>query len=342
VIRKIIVGFLFISIIVACVKEDTVVNLGKSVQSAEKIQLDLPAYFPPFKNHIASEFTKERVALGKKLFFDKRLSLDNSISCASCHVPEHSFSDPKTVSVGVGGGLGFRNAPALVNMPLNESFFRDGGVSSLELTVLVPFDSHVEFNLHINDACEKLARDKEYNELFQLAFGTIPSPYGLTRAISSFVKTLLHYNSKYDKYAFQANTSALSEEEKRGMELFFSNQLKCASCHSGFNFNNEGFENNGLKSNYDNDPGKQRVTLNAEDIGKFKVPTLRNIALTAPYMHDGSLVTLEEVIAHYESGGSNHQNKSNLIMGFSLTQAQKSDLLAFLNSLTDVGIMELE
>jgi cytochrome c peroxidase len=156
----------------------------------------------------------------------------------------------------------------------------------------------------------------------------------ITRALASFQRILISGNSRYDQYAFQEKEEALTSEEKRGMELFFSEKTQCSSCHSDFNFSDGGFHNIGLYKSYD-DPGRERITNQAEDHGKFKTPTLRNIELTAPYMHDGSLTTLEEVIEHFNSGGINHQNLDPRVKALNLSQTEQSELIAFLKSLTD-------
>ena len=160
----------------------------------------------------------------------------------------------------------------------------------------------------------------------------------ITRALSTFQRTMVSGNSAYDKYIYQGNQSALNSSEKRGMELFLSSRTNCSSCHGGFNFTNYSFENNGLDSIYA-DNGRFRLTNDSADEALFKVPSLRNVGLTAPYMHDGHFSTLAEVVEHYNSGGENHKNKSSLIQPLTLSQAEKDELLAFLNSLTDYSFI---
>lgn len=279
----------------------------------------------------------EKIELGRKLFFDPILSKDNSVSCGSCHSPSKAFSDSVAFSIGAENDLGDRNAPALMNVAYRTSFFKDGGVPTLELQILGPFDNELEFDLNIIDAIEKLKQDEEYVKAFKRVFNREPDPFGLTRAIAAYERTLISGESKYDKYVHMGQD--LTQSELNGMSLFFSDELKCASCHSGNFFTNEAFENNGLLATYI-DSGRARVTIDPNDAGRFAVPTLRNIELTAPYMFDGSLETLDEVIEHYASGGSNHRNKSDLITGFSITKEEKEDLIAFLKTLTDPHFLE--
>lgn len=296
--------------------------------------LDIPTGFPEMEIPADNELTRERVELGKKLFFDKMLSSDYSVSCASCHLPEYGFSDPEQFSRGVGNATGFRNSVSLANVGYNTLFFRDGGSLSLELQIEAPLTSAEEMNMTYQEIMERLNNDATYPDLFMKAYNREPDPFSITRAIAAYERTLISGNSRYDKYFYQGNENALTESEKRGMELFNSSKTNCSQCHGGFNFTSFGFENNGLYEFYA-DSGRARITTLSTDAGKFKVPTLRNIAVTAPYMHDGSISTLEEVIAHYESGGKTHENKSQFITGFQLSSQEKTDLINFLNSLTD-------
>ena len=214
----------------------------------------------------------------------------------------------------------------------NKNFLRDGVNPSLEEQVLVPIHEKNEFDFHILLLTERLKKNPTYLDLFQKAFSTIPTPKLITQSIASFERTLISGNSRYDQFYFQNNSAALSTSEINGMELF--KKLNCVKCHSGFNFSNGQIVNNGLYENYQ-DMGKMRVTLNENDNGCFKVPTLRNVEVTAPYMHNGSLESLEEVIEHYSRGGKNHKNKHDWIKPFEISQSEKEDLVSFLKSLTD-------
>ena len=297
-------------------------------------ELDLPPGFPAPEIPADNQMTASRVALGKKLFFDPILSRDTTISCGSCHFQENAFAEPKAVSVGIDGRLSTRNAPALFNLAWSNHFFRDGGQPTLELQAKGPIMAEHEMDLNILEAMERLREDPEYVELFWQAYQREPDPFGITRALSAFERTLISGNSPYDQYHFRNQPDALSQQEIRGMELFFSDSLNCSTCHSGFNFSNDDFENNGLYAVY-GDTGRARTTGLPENVGKFKVPSLRNVEVTGPYMHDGSVNSLEAVIDHYASGGQGHVNQSPLITGFSLSEQEKMDLLVFLKALTD-------
>ncbi|NNC94477.1 MAG: cytochrome-c peroxidase [Chitinophagales bacterium] len=299
----------------------------------EYVFLELPAGFPPPAIPLENKLSKNRIALGKKLFYDKRFSRNKDVSCASCHFQENAFADKDRLSTGTNGTLGFRNAPSLANVAYHNSFFRDGGVPTLELQVLVPLDSKEEMDIEMKDVIDLLNADPEYVELFQTSYQREPDPFGFTRAIAAFERTLISGNSAYDKYN-NGESSVFNESKKRGMNLFFSNRTNCSSCHSGFNFTNDSFENNGLYIEYA-DSGRMRVTLRESDRDLFKVPSLRNVEVTKPYMHDGSFESLEDVIEHYNSGGVEHINKSDLVKALSLSDREKEDLLAFLYTLTD-------
>lgn len=306
----------------------------------EGFSFDVPAGFPIPEIPEDNELTAERVALGRALFFDKRLSRDYSVSCASCHHPEQAFTDGEVLSEGVDGRKGFRNSPTLANIAYAESFFMDGGVLTLEMQVLAPLDNEDEMDFNIVEVVDRLGDDERYNEMAQEAYGRPFDPFVITRSIAAFERTMISGHSRYDQFKHQGKEAALTASEKRGMDLFQSQQLGCNSCHSGFNFTNNAFENNGLLDDYTDDPGRKRISRLAEDEGKFKVPTLRNIGMTAPYMHDGSVGTLEELVDHYASGGSGHQNKSPHITGFTISEEEKQDLIHFLEALTDEQFLQ--
>ncbi len=305
-------------------------------------ELKIPAGFPkpgiPYNNRL----TVERVKLGKMLFFDKILSSDKSISCASCHIPANSFSDTVQFSRGVHDSLGVRNTMPLINLAWSRSFFWDGGVPSLELQVLKPLTSHNEMNLSLPEAVERLKKNAAYRNLFMEAYGSPPDAGTLFKALASYERTLVSGNSKFDRYFYQKDSSAFNASERRGYRIFFDDEYKmhCAACHSGVNFTNDSYQNNGLYMEYQ-DQGRYLITAQESDKGKFKVPTLRNIALTAPYMHDGSMKTLYEVVEHYNLGNKEkpHPNKSPHVHvhggSFLLTETEKTDLVNFLKTLTD-------
>ena len=292
-----------------------------------------PQGFPEIPFTKENPFTIEKWELGKKLFYDKMLSIDYSISCASCHKANLAFSDDVTVSIGAGNLLGTRNAPSLTNVAYHPYFTREGGVPTLEMQILVPIQEHNEFNFNILKIAERMQNNPEYVRMSNNAFGRGPDAYVITRAIGIFERTLVSGNSEYDKY-INNKPHQMSQSAVQGLDLFFNNRTGCSSCHNGFNFTNYSFENNGLYVDY-KDIGRERFTGNTNDNATFKVPSLRNIAVTAPYMHDGSLKTLDDIVAHYNSGGHAHPNKSSLIRPLDLTDQEQQDLVAFLESLTD-------
>jgi cytochrome c peroxidase len=295
--------------------------------------IQYPQGFPAMTLPAGKELTVFRVQLGRQLFFDKRLSRDSSVSCGSCHSQQHAFADFNALSKGVNNAVGFRNSPTLANLGYHPYLFRDGGATTLETQILAPIEDEREMNFSIPEAVARMKKIKGYNELAQKAYQRDFDVYVLTRAIAAFERTLISGNSRYDQYK-NGKTSVLNASEKRGMDLFFSNKTQCSQCHSGFDFTDYDFKNIGLFETYA-DSGRERITLIPADKGKFKTPTLRNIAVTAPYMHDGCLNTLEEVIEHFNLGGKNHPNKDDLIKPLNLTQQEKTDLVNFMKSLTD-------
>jgi len=296
----------------------------------------LPNNFPAFEMPEANVLTVERVELGKKLFNDNRLSRNETLSCASCHKANLAFSDTINVSAGTMPNRGVRNSPTLFNVAYHPYFFREGGNPNLEFQIQGPINDEEEFNFTFPELVERLKDDKKYENMAQKAYGRALDAFAITRAIAAYERTLISGNSRYDQY-MNGNESALSNFEVEGMQLFFSDKLKCATCHSGFNFTNYQILNNGIYEKYE-DLGLYRITGKDSDIGKFKTATLRNIALTAPYMFDGSFKTLEEVIDHYNSGGKNHANQNVLIQPLNLSKDEKQALKAFLLSLTEVKI----
>lgn len=299
----------------------------------EPYELDLPPGFAPFAIPTDNQLTVKRVALGKMLFFDKALSRDSSVSCGSCHFQAHAFSDVVSISTGIEGRKGMRNSPPLFNLGYHPYFFADGGVPTLELQVLAPVQDPNEMDHEFPFAVARMAQKPQYQELAKIAYGRSFDAFVLTRSIAAFQRTLVSGNSAYDRY-MQGQSNAISESAKRGLQLLQSERLGCTGCHSGTNFTDYSFKNNGLYVAYP-DSGRMRVTALAQDRDKFKVPSLRNIALTAPYMHDGSIATLEQVIAHYNSGGASNPQKDSRIKPLQLTTQEQADLLEFLNTLTD-------
>ena len=301
--------------------------------------IEVPVGFPKITFLDENQPTMERIMLGRKLFFDPVLSRDSSISCASCHRPEKLFADDKPTTPGIEGRAGTRNVPSLANVAYHSSLLREGSIPNLEGQVGVPIQEANEFDHNMVVIIEKLRSDPEYQRLSKNAYAREMDPWVLTRSIALFQRTLISGNSPYDRFKYCHENSALTEAEKRGMELFISEELACIKCHGDVLLGGQQFHNNGLYDNYI-DPGRYRFTQEESDRGVFKVPSLRNVALTPPYMHDGSISTLEEVIRHYASGGSDHPNKSNLINGFPLNEQEAKDLISFLHSLTDPHFVE--
>jgi cytochrome c peroxidase len=305
----------------------------------ELYSLELPAGFPEPDIPADNELTNLRIELGKRLFFDTRLSRDLTVSCGSCHLQEIAFTDGLALSQGIEGRIGPRNAPTLTNVVYNERFFMDGGVPSLELQVLAPIHDENEMDFAILEVLERLQEDANLSKLSLAAYGRKLDTYVLTRAIASFERTIISGNSPYDQYQFGGDEDALTSAEIRGKDLFFSDETNCGTCHTGFNLTDNDYHNIGLYVEYE-DPGRWRITNDDADHGKFKVPTLRNVALTAPYMHDGSIGTLEEVIDFFAEGGVGHANQSELVAPMALSEQDKEDLVAFLESLTDQEFIE--
>ncbi len=300
---------------------------------SDPYSLFIPKGFPtPFIPE-DNQLSDSRVALGKKLFFDNMMSRDSSLSCASCHQPQFAFSDGRQKSVGIKGRQVSRNAPTLTNVAYQPYFLLDGLNPSLETQVKIPIHEHNEFDFHILLIAERMKQDSLYVSLSKDAYNSEPSPQVIAYAIACYERTLISGNSPYDQYFYQGNKTALNDSEIRGMNLFFDD-LYCASCHGGFNFSDSRLTNNGLYTNY-TDQGRARLTKKTEDQAIFKTPTLRNIGFSAPYMHDGSFESLEQVIDHYSSGAKGHFNQDPLIQPFDISQDQKQDLIAFLIALND-------
>lgn len=296
--------------------------------------MEVPQGFPLVEHPEGNEYTLERWELGKKLFYDPILSKDGSISCASCHDPALAFSDDKSISIGAGGLLGTRNAPSLANVAYHPYYTREGGLPTLEMQILVPIQEHNEFNNNIVLIADTLAKISNYVQMAKAAYDQEPNAFVITRALSQFERSMISGQSVYDQEYNYGIEGSMSEAALRGKALFDSDRTSCSSCHSGFNFSNYSFQNNGLYDEYP-DNGRERLTQDPSDKALFKVPSLRNVAITGPYMHDGSIAILAEVIEHYNSGGTAHANKNSLIQPLNLLETESSDLLAFLESLTD-------
>jgi cytochrome c peroxidase len=306
-IRVCIVLFISLFLFFSCKKgEISLVN--------EAYQLDEPSHFPKMIIPIDNPLTVNGVELGRKLFYEKKLSGDNSISCADCHSPQASFSDKRRYSKGITGQDGIRNSMALVNLGYQKFFFWDGRSKSLEDQILIPVEDPIEMHQSWTNAVIKLKADAHYRKEFYSAFGTDQVDSTLVaKAIAQFLRTMISGFSKYDvmykqKYSLPLNPkeqtllTSVTNEEWAGYDLFNSlNGGDCFHCHNGPLMHVELFSNNGLDQTFF-DLGRGGITKNSSDYGKFKVPTLRNISVSGPYMHDGRFETLDEVIEHYSSG----------------------------------------
>jgi cytochrome c peroxidase len=297
--------------------------------------LTLPAHFPnPVYNFKNNPLSPAGIELGRLLFYDKDLSADGNISCASCHLQNNGFSDPgQAVSAGVFGRTGRRNSTPIFNLIWSPNFMWDGGIKNLEIMPLAPFTEHTEMDLSMHEVIEIVSAKSIYRNKFKEAFGS-DSIYSqkIFFALAQFQSSLLSVNSKYDAYI--NNQITFTPEEKSGLNIF---RAKCSSCHQEPLFTNYGYHNNGSPKNVAIDLGRYEITLNESDKGKFRVPSLRNVALTFPYMHNGSISTLEEVLDHYSSLSNNTNSNIDpvLTQNFSLSHTEKNHLIAFLETLTD-------
>jgi len=287
----------------------------------------------------SSDEPATKADLGKLLFFDPVLSKDNTISCASCHKPAYAFADTSAVSSGVGGAKGVRNTPSSMNVALQSVFFWDGRAKNLEEQALAPIENPVEMNLPLNEALMRLKQDNKYNKFFQKIFNSEPTKENLAIAIAAFERTLETSDSPFDTWKFYDDSTAVDVAVKRGFRVF-NTKGKCVQCHFGSNFTLNEFRNIGLFNGKDlNDSGRAVISHNANDIGKFKVAALRNVAVTGPYMHNGMFKTLKEVIEFYNDPHKVIPDAAGidslLAKPLDLTQQEKDDLEAFLNALTD-------
>jgi cytochrome c peroxidase len=344
-----------------------------------KITVSLPYELPQPEIPPNNLLTKEKIRLGRYLFYDKKLSGNGSMSCASCHQPDLSFTDGEQVAVGSTGVLHSRNTPTLVNVAyMRPLTWSSPLIQELEQQILIPLfsDTPVEMGVtgHEQIILKALRAQQPYPDLFEAAFPQQKDAFGFNNivlAIASFVRSIVSFNSDFDLYAYGAQDSALSDSQLRGLDLFMSEKLECHHCHGGINFsqssthalNNSSdkpFHNTGLynlhnKGDYPRiDRGLFDISGLPEDMGKFKAPSLRNVALTAPYMHDGSVESLREVLEIYSAGGRNVQHgvyvgdgranpyKSIFVRPLMLSESEIEDLLQFLHALTDKSTLKDE
>lgn len=297
--------------------------------------LRVPIGFPRIPYPADNPPTAAKAALGRRLFYDTRLSRDRSISCATCHRPEASFADPpKPFTFGIDGHLTGRNSPALTNLAYAPLLFADGSAGSLEEQAAVPILNPLEMDMDTNALTRRLAAEPLYRDLFRDAWGdSNPSFASVKGALATFERTFLSGASAYDRWN-RGDSKALGAAALRGQEIFFGAKADCGSCHTGFDFTDRNFHNTGMDTVF-LDPGRAGVTGAPEDSGRFKTPSLRNVALSPPYMHDGRFSTLKAVIDHYNTGGRPSPRRDPLMRPLGLDESEVADLAAFLEALTD-------
>jgi len=316
------------------------VGFSPQQSAAEPYELNIPLGLKKESTVIPDDnpLTKEKVELGKLLFFDRRLSMNDIIACASCHIPSLAFTDGQPVSTGINSQQGGRSAPTAINRVFSSAQFWDGRAATLEDQSVGPLINSVEHGFANHDELVVKLNDIEgYKKLFQNAFGSGISVKTIGQAIASFQRTILSGNSPFDQYNSGADPEALSISAKNGLELFRGKAL-CFTCHSGPNFSDEKFHNLGVDWDGDHvDLGRYVVTKDAKDMGAFKTPTLREITRTSPYMHDGGFATLRQVVDFYNQGGIANPHKDPLVQPLKLTETEKNDLVTFLESLNGEG-----
>lgn len=328
------VSGLLVFLCISCNREEKDIPFVNSL-----FEFTTPTYFPEYKQDISNNLPTEKgVELGRKLFYDNRLSRDNTISCAFCHEQKFAFTHHgHDLSHGIDNQVGIRNAPAIQNMIFQSEYFYDGASNSIQMLSLVPIHNPVEMDENLPNIIAKLKKDPVYVKLFRQAFedGEVSSKNTLN-ALAQFMSVMISDNSKYDKYL--RKEVDFTEKEKRGLAIF---ENKCASCHATAIFTDNSFRNNGLPINPRiNDLGRETVTGFRRDRYKFKVPSLRNVALTAPYMHDGRFGSLASVLNFYSNGVQDTENidplmKNNGKNGIPLSSEEKEAIIAFLKTLTD-------
>ena len=305
--------------------------LAPAMLAEIRLPLGLDLYRPiPEDNPV----TPEKVKLGKKLFGEKLLSRDRSLACKGCHQPKKAFTDGRAKAVGVYGRQGSRSVPTLVNRAYGRAFFWDGRTSTLEEQVVKPIESESEMDMTVGEAVERLKRKSRYRKMFQQAFHREPNGEDLARALASYVRTIYSGDSPFDRYIY-GKRGALTDQQRRGLRIF-RGKGNCTACHIGPTLTDEDFHNTGVawRNGKIQDKGRFTVTGKLEDQGAFKTPTLREVSRTAPYMHDGSLATLQDVINFYGDGGRKNPHLDEEIQPRNLNIQEKKDLLAFLQSLT--------
>lgn len=325
--------FLFLSVFILCngfINENPFFNI-----SAKDVELKIPKGFPkPYYNFNKNKLNPDIFVLGRKLFYDNLLSKDNSVSCGTCHQRIAAFAHiDHRLSHGIYAKIGARNVPALQNLIWKDTYMWDGGVNNLEVQPINPITNSIEMDESLSNVISKLKRDSSYVFLFKKAYkDTLINSERLLKSLAQFTGLMISANARYDQ--FMKGTDTFSTAEKNGLKLFRS---KCANCHAEPLFSDNSYRNNGLKQDTAlKDKGRQAITGNEKDKNTFKVPGLRNVAMTYPYMHDGRYKNLKEAIDHY-SDYKKYDLQADLSLQKigSLTEVQKKEILAFLLTLTD-------
>ena len=307
------------------------VGLAAEGRAEPRRPLGLDLYRPVPEDN---QLTPEKVKLGRRLFHERLLSRDGSLACADCHQPKRAFTDGRAKAVGVYGRKGPRSVPTIVNRAWGESFFWDGRVQTLEEQVVQPILAELEMDLTIEEAVERLRGKRRYRKGFRRVFGREVNGEDLARALAAYVRTIQAGDSPYDRHLL-GKKRALSQQAQAGVRLF-RGKANCSACHVGPTLSDEEFHNTGIawRDGRFLDDGRYAVTKKEQDRGKFKTPTLREVAHTAPYMHDGSLARLEDVVEFYSKGGRGNANLDPELRPLQLTDVEKRQLESFLRSLS--------
>lgn len=313
----------------------------------EVYSFQVPANFPQpvFDTH--NPMSPQGIELGRKLFYDVRLSANNKVSCASCHEPRLAFTDGQQLSkAGVSGTALLRHAPALFNLAwANNGLFWDGGSTNLESQVFGPLTAHDEMAQNLYELVDELNAVPAYLSAFQNAFQEPVSSQNVAKALAQFQRSLVSADSRYDRYRLNQTGATLTRDEQAGLTLV---QQKCQGCHTGELFTDQGYHNNGIDTDFSNTEheglytGRYRISYDLADLGKFKTPSLRNVALTAPYMHDGRFTSLEDVLDHYSAAVKPSATLDPLLpdKGLNLSAQEKKQIISFLHTLTDLGFTQ--
>ena len=339
-IKQQLILFFFLAVALSACKKEPVMSVRDQIPTA--VALAIPAGFPEVKANADNPLTVHGIALGRLLFYDTRLSGNNKVSCASCHHQDLAFSDGIALTdLGVSGDQLERHSPALFNLAWADGFFWDGGAKNLESQAFGPITNVHELQQDLNQLEWELLQVPDYVERFNAVFKDGVKATNVAKALAQFQLTLVSANSKYDQY--QGGTAILSSIELSGMNIV---NARCKSCHRGELFTDNAYHNNGLDKSFDDrfegiHQGRYRITHDLPDMGKFKTPSLRNVMLTAPYMHDGRFSDINEVLDHYTSGMKISPSTDPLLyqnhgqVGIPLTTVERQSIISFLATLTD-------